>query len=125
MHISKLNIEYKFDLTRFSHSQHYLYELVINTLVYHSCFYQLHQFLQYHVLSDSKPLACLMLSLESVYPPAHQLALDMLKVGKHRGLLIDPNSEKNLGIQSELPDCFVPFLHTHFQSDLKGSASMF
>ncbi|XP_064605810.1 regulator of MON1-CCZ1 complex-like [Liolophura sinensis] len=59
--------------------QHYLYELIINTLVHHNCFYQLHQFLQYHVLSDSKPLACLMLSLESVYPPAHQLALDMLK----------------------------------------------
>ncbi|XP_013395339.1 regulator of MON1-CCZ1 complex-like isoform X2 [Lingula anatina] len=59
--------------------QHYLYELVINTLVHHHCFYQLHQFLQYHVLSDSKPLACLLLSLESVYAPAHQLALDMLK----------------------------------------------
>ncbi|KAK3612274.1 hypothetical protein CHS0354_010985 [Potamilus streckersoni] len=59
--------------------QHYLYELVINILVHNNCFYQLHQFLQYHVLSDSKPLACLMLSLESVYPPAHQLALDMLK----------------------------------------------
>ncbi|KAL4226404.1 hypothetical protein ACF0H5_014387 [Mactra antiquata] len=58
--------------------QHYLYELIINILVQNNCFYQLHQFLQYHVLSDSKPLACLMLSLESVYPPAHQLALDML-----------------------------------------------
>uniref|UniRef100_A0A2C9KK17 Uncharacterized protein n=1 Tax=Biomphalaria glabrata TaxID=6526 RepID=A0A2C9KK17_BIOGL len=59
--------------------QHYLYELIINILVQNNCFYQLHQFLQYHVLSDSKPLACLMLSLETVYPPAHQLALDMLK----------------------------------------------
>ncbi|XP_033739671.1 regulator of MON1-CCZ1 complex-like [Pecten maximus] len=59
--------------------QHYLYELIINTLVHNNCCYQLHQFLQYHVLSDSKPLACLMLSLESAYPPAHQLALDMLK----------------------------------------------
>jgi len=59
--------------------QHYLYEILINTLVHCNCFYQLHQFLQYHVISDSKPLACLMLSLDSVYPPAHQLALDMLK----------------------------------------------
>ena len=59
--------------------QHYLYELLINTLVEHSCFYQLHQFLQYHVLSDSQHLACSLLSLESVYPPAYQLALDMLK----------------------------------------------
>lgn len=37
-------------------SQHYLYELVIKTLVHHNLFYMLHQFLQYHVLSDSKPL---------------------------------------------------------------------
>ncbi|KAJ8375544.1 hypothetical protein SKAU_G00061240 [Synaphobranchus kaupii] len=59
--------------------QHYLYELVIKTLVHHNLFYMLHQFLQYHVLSDSKPLACLLLSLESTYPPAHQLSLDMLK----------------------------------------------
>lgn len=36
--------------------QHYLYELVIKMLVHHSLFYMLHQFLQYHVLSDSKPL---------------------------------------------------------------------
>ncbi|XP_070409630.1 regulator of MON1-CCZ1 complex isoform X2 [Nothobranchius furzeri] len=61
--------------------QHYLYELVIKTLVQHNLFYMLHQFLQYHVLSDSKPLACLLLSLESTYPPAHQLSLDMLKSG--------------------------------------------
>ncbi|KAG5268058.1 hypothetical protein AALO_G00207750 [Alosa alosa] len=59
--------------------QHYLYELVIKTLVHHNLFYMLHQFLQYHVLSDSKPLACLLLSLETTYPPAHQLSLDMLK----------------------------------------------
>jgi len=59
--------------------QHYLYELLINMLVQHSCFYQLHQFLQYHVLNDSQHLACSLLSLESVYPPAYQLALDMLK----------------------------------------------
>uniref|UniRef100_A0A3P8QET1 Mic1 domain-containing protein n=1 Tax=Astatotilapia calliptera TaxID=8154 RepID=A0A3P8QET1_ASTCA len=64
--------------------QHYLYELVIKTLVQHNLFYMLHQFLQYHVLSDSKPLACLLLSLESTYPPAHQLSLDMLKVPNNR-----------------------------------------
>lgn len=66
--------------------QHYLHELVIKTLVQHNLFYMLHQFLQYHVLSDSKPLACLLLSLESFYPPAHQLSLDMLKVTGRRGL---------------------------------------
>ncbi|XP_022351173.1 uncharacterized protein C18orf8 homolog isoform X5 [Enhydra lutris kenyoni] len=64
--------------------QHYLHELVIKTLVQHNLFYMLHQFLQYHVLSDSKPLACLLLSLESFYPPAHQLSLDMLKMPRSR-----------------------------------------
>ncbi|KAJ9577097.1 hypothetical protein L9F63_006334, partial [Diploptera punctata] len=59
--------------------QHYLHELVINSLVQHRAYYQLHQLLQYHVVSDSKPLACLLLSLENLYPAAHQLALDMLK----------------------------------------------
>ncbi|XP_049810731.1 regulator of MON1-CCZ1 complex-like [Schistocerca nitens] len=59
--------------------QHYLHELVINSLVHYKAYYQLHQLLQYHVVSDSKPLACLLLSLENLYPAAHQLALDMLK----------------------------------------------
>lgn len=54
-------------------------ELLINVLVRNRRFYQLHQFLQYHVLTDSKPLACLLLALHAVYPPATQLALDMLK----------------------------------------------
>ncbi|XP_028515381.1 regulator of MON1-CCZ1 complex [Exaiptasia diaphana] len=73
-------VEYIRSLNQFEiHPEHYLYELVINLLVENKCYYQLHQFLQYHVISDSKPLACLMLSLESTYPPAYQLALDMLK----------------------------------------------
>ncbi|XP_047649880.1 regulator of MON1-CCZ1 complex isoform X3 [Phacochoerus africanus] len=76
----KLNQEYKKYLdAEQSYTMHYLHELVIKTLVQHNLFYTLHQFLQYHVLSDSKPLACLLLSLESFYPPAHQLSLDMLK----------------------------------------------
>lgn len=59
--------------------EHFLYELVINLLVRHNRHYQLHQFLQYHVVNDSKHVACLLLSLEGTYPPAFQLALDMLK----------------------------------------------
>ena len=34
--------------------------------------------LQYHVITDSKILACLLLSLESLYPPSRQMALDMM-----------------------------------------------
>eukprot|EP00040_Diaphanoeca_grandis_P040132 m.261353 g.261353 ORF g.261353 m.261353 type:complete len:673 (-) comp41979_c0_seq1:72-2090(-) len=59
--------------------EHFLYELVINLLVRHNRYYQLHQFLQYHVVNDSKHVACLLLSLENIYAPAFQLALDMLK----------------------------------------------
>lgn len=60
-------------------AQHFLYELLINCLVLTDSYYQLHQLLQYHGVADSKPLACLLLSLENVYPAAPQLALDMLE----------------------------------------------
>nr|CAG4638295.1 EOG090X028B [Cyclestheria hislopi] len=59
--------------------QHFIYEMLIEALVRLRQFYQLHQLFQYHAVVDSKPLACLLLSLESVYPAAYQLALDMLK----------------------------------------------
>ena len=48
-------------------------------LVKNERYYQLHQFLQYHVIGDSVHVACQLLSLEGKYPPALQLALDMLK----------------------------------------------
>jgi len=56
----------------------FLSELLINLCVQSGQFYQLHQYLQYHVIADSKPVACLLLSLESAYKPARQLALDMM-----------------------------------------------
>ena len=59
--------------------EHYLYKLLVNALIKSNRLYQLHQYLQYHVLSDSKPLACLLLSIQSTYPAANQIALDMLK----------------------------------------------
>jgi hypothetical protein len=61
------------------HVKHFLYELMISLLVRNKRFYQLHQFLQYHVVSDSVPVAFQLLSLEGVYAPSYQLALDMLK----------------------------------------------
>ena len=59
--------------------EHFLLEMIMNLLIENKCYYQLHQFLQYHVISDSKPLAFLLLSRELVYPPATQLAMDMFK----------------------------------------------
>lgn len=56
----------------------FMHELLVRTLVRASRFYELHQFLQYHVVADSVPLACQLLSLAAVYAPASQLGLDML-----------------------------------------------
>ncbi|KAI2801546.1 hypothetical protein BLOT_011100 [Blomia tropicalis] len=59
--------------------QYFIYEFLINHLISSKNFYQMHQFLQYHVFSDSKHLACLLLSLNGQYSYAVQLGLDMLK----------------------------------------------
>lgn len=57
----------------------FLYELLVNSLVKNEEFFRLHQFLQYHLLCDSKQLACLLLSIKDIYPPAYQIAIDMFK----------------------------------------------
>lgn len=73
-------IEYISSLELYKQPVHfYLYELLVNGLVKCSDMYRLHQFLQYHVMTDSKHLACLLLSIQNVYPAAYQIALDMLK----------------------------------------------
>lgn len=59
-------------------AQHNLNELLITTLVKRKKFTALQQLLQYGVVSDSKPLACLLLSLGNLHSAASQLALDML-----------------------------------------------
>ncbi|GJQ71143.1 hypothetical protein Trydic_g1045 [Trypoxylus dichotomus] len=59
-------------------AQHNLNELLVTTLVRRNRFSALQQMLQYCVVSDSKPLACLLLSLGNMHPSATQLALDML-----------------------------------------------
>lgn len=57
----------------------FIYELIIDLLVRNNRFYQLHQLLQYHVLSDSIHVACQLLSMANSYPAAMQLSLDMFK----------------------------------------------
>lgn len=58
--------------------QHALTEMLVCALVRTKKFSDLHQLLQYGAVGDSKPLACLLLSLGNVHPAAHQLAMDML-----------------------------------------------
>jgi len=65
--------------------QHFLNEILIHLLVHNESWYQLHQLLQYRVISDSKPLACQLICLENVYPAATQLATDMLSRLRNSG----------------------------------------
>jgi hypothetical protein len=74
----------------------YLHELLINFLVSTSRWHHLYQLLQYHVVSDSTHVACQLLSLESKYPPAYQLALDMMKRLNTHEQIVEVLISKNL-----------------------------
>ncbi|CAB4057049.1 unnamed protein product [Lepeophtheirus salmonis] len=77
--------------------QYFLDELLINLMVQMGSWFQLHQCLQYQIFTDSKPLSCLLLSLESVYPPAGQLALDMLnRLGTANPEIVEILLSKNI-----------------------------
>lgn len=66
------------------------YELLINLIVRSNRFFQLQQLIQYHVFTDSKPLACLLLSLHLKSENCLQPALDMFKrLNMTRSDLID------------------------------------
>ncbi|CAJ0939299.1 unnamed protein product, partial [Mesorhabditis belari] len=58
--------------------QPYLYEVLVNTLVLAGDFLKLHQLINYKVVSDSKPMAYLLVSLEAKYSPLFQSGVDML-----------------------------------------------
>eukprot|EP00808_Paulinella_micropora_P007457 g61928.t1 len=55
-----------------------LHALLVELLLCEKRYHEIHQHLQYHVLADSLPLAHRLLALQHEYPPAFQLALDML-----------------------------------------------
>ncbi|KAL1516976.1 hypothetical protein ABEB36_000801 [Hypothenemus hampei] len=59
-------------------AQSNLNRLLVSTLARQNKFTILQQFLQYGVISDSKPLAVLLLSLGNMHPSSTQMALDML-----------------------------------------------
>ncbi|CAH1992180.1 unnamed protein product [Acanthoscelides obtectus] len=59
-------------------AQENLNKLLIHVLARQKKFPVLQQLLQYGVVSDSKAIACLLLSLGNLHPAASQLALDML-----------------------------------------------
>jgi len=57
----------------------FLNDLVVEYLITSKRFYQLHQFLQYHVFTLSYSLATQLIAIKDDYPPAFQLAIDMFK----------------------------------------------
>ncbi|XP_055335679.1 regulator of MON1-CCZ1 complex-like [Paramacrobiotus metropolitanus] len=59
--------------------QYYVQELIVNTMVQFKMFHLLRHCVENGVFCDSKPFACLLLSLENMFPPAVQMVLDMLK----------------------------------------------
>ncbi|CAG0916125.1 unnamed protein product [Notodromas monacha] len=78
--LSSILVEY----ARSLHNYHmpvdfFVLELLATTLIRDKAFQLLHQLLQYGTIRDSKQMACLLLSLSNDYPPAEQIALDMLK----------------------------------------------
>ncbi|CAG0881138.1 unnamed protein product [Cyprideis torosa] len=77
--VHKALVEYIRSLTQVQIPvNHYIFELLLNGMIRNGAFYQMDQLLHYKAIPDSKPMACLLLSLSKVYPPAQQTALDML-----------------------------------------------
>lgn len=58
--------------------QYNINELLVTTLARQKKFTALLQHLHYGVITDSKPMACLLLALGNMHPAATQMALDML-----------------------------------------------
>ncbi|CAH8651864.1 unnamed protein product [Heterobilharzia americana] len=61
------------------HIEHCFYELLVSLIARIGNYMQFGYYIQSRLLADSKPVALQLLSLESVYPAAGQLAIDMLK----------------------------------------------
>jgi hypothetical protein len=68
---------------------YYIHELLVSCLVREGMYSTLHQCVQYHVIADSLPVALSLLSLEELFKPCHQLALDMLKRLPDKQSLVD------------------------------------
>ncbi|GAM28434.1 hypothetical protein SAMD00019534_116100 [Acytostelium subglobosum LB1] len=72
-----------------------LYELLISLFIDNQMYSELHRFLQYNVVEDSKIIAYKLLSLGASYPPALQLSMDMFKRLRMPDLIISTLLEKN------------------------------
>jgi hypothetical protein len=72
-------VEYLRSIHRhFLKTEDVLNDLLVSLLLQARQYFEFHQFLQYHILNDSLPIANRLISIASVYPPAYQLGIDML-----------------------------------------------
>eukprot|EP00759_Apiculatamorpha_spiralis_P032779 PhF_6_TR34162/c0_g1_i2/m.49960 len=82
-HLIAVVIEYVYSLAQQNITLHeliqrFLIDLFIDAKDVNPPFHILHQLLMFRVIEDSEPVAMQLLKLETLYPPAFQLALDML-----------------------------------------------
>ncbi|VDM23459.1 unnamed protein product, partial [Hydatigera taeniaeformis] len=88
--LSHLTLSYINDLkSRSLCIDHMLYTLLVESLVRSHDFSRLVHLLRSNVIVDSTEVANQLLSIESTFPPAGQLALDMLRVAKALGPFIN------------------------------------
>lgn len=72
-------VEYLRSIHRhFLKTEDVLNDLLVSLLLQARRYFEFHQFLQYHILNDSLPIANRLIGIASVYPPAYQLGIDML-----------------------------------------------
>lgn len=74
---------------------YYYYEIIIQILIRCNQLFKLHQLVQFQVLGDSAPLACLLLSLDKTYEPAFLLGIDMLKRLNDTSGIVEALLQKN------------------------------
>jgi len=67
----------------------FMQTFLIRQLIEHNDYSLMHEFVQYKVISDSKEIATLVYSLAKEYPPAFQIAMDMLSRLKEYELMCE------------------------------------
>ena len=108
-------VEYLRSIHRhFLKTEDILNDLLVSLLLQAGHTYNLHQYLQYHILNDSLPIANRLISVAPVYPPAYQLGIDMLFRLNQLPRLIRVLLQHHqvLGALQLIPSFRAPFLDT-------------
>jgi hypothetical protein len=85
--------------------------MAVHLLVQSQQYETLHQMLQYQILNDSERVAQSLLQFVALYPPFHQLALDMLKRLRKHDLIIEVLLSRHQVKRQTRNDATVPFIN--------------